>query len=180
MRRYSDELYHFGIKGMKWGVRKDRNKRAYNRARRLVDRADRGKSPLMSLARKLGKARAKAGLHSPRDKRIITKEWRTIRDKEYSARLKTDKGYLKACDSCDKALSRMQKARSQYYFKNSTEENWKKVESTRNDYIDASANIGKHMDRIMQESKKVASDRCVKKYGYDPGKGNPKIPNLRP
>ena len=39
-KRYSDELYHFGVKGMKWGVRKDRQSSSsnYSRGRDITKR----------------------------------------------------------------------------------------------------------------------------------------------
>lgn len=166
MRRYSDELYHFGIKGMKWGVRKDRNKRAYNRARRLVDRADRGKSPLMSLARKLGKARAKAGYHSPRDKKIMRKERKNLADSLVTYKIKNDKAYKEALERSRKAERAYDKESAKYVDEGFPKSREKTLRSLGMEIAKADGAYQKEWRRINAEARSEAIETTYKKYGY--------------
>lgn len=164
-RRYSDELYHFGIKGMKWGVRKDRNQKAYSRARRLVDRADRGKSPLMSLARKLGKARANAGWHSPRDKKIIKREQNTLSDSLLKEKARNDRAYLDAKSRSTKASRAYDRESAKYVQEGFPKSREKNLRSLGLDLAKADGDYEREWRRIIKESRDEAKTSINKKYG---------------
>ena len=65
---HSDELYHFGVKGMKWGVRKKRDKPGkaqlnkpnadYTSRQRITDRASYGKKSVKRINRRMNKGQS--------------------------------------------------------------------------------------------------------------------------
>lgn len=65
---HSDELYHFGVKGMKWGIRKKRNKPSkaqlnklnadYTSRQRIKDQASYGKKGVERINRHMNKGRS--------------------------------------------------------------------------------------------------------------------------
>lgn len=59
----STELYHYGVKGMKWGVRRDRNRvnKSYTAKQRKQDRAFYGKGGEKRINRKLNEGHGLRG-----------------------------------------------------------------------------------------------------------------------
>lgn len=68
LMNHSDELYHFGVKGMKWGVRKKRDKPGkaqlnkpnadYTSRQRITDRASYGKKGVKRINRRMNKGQS--------------------------------------------------------------------------------------------------------------------------
>lgn len=51
-KNYSSELYHYGVLGMKWGVRRGNTARAYEKASKKLTRLDKKVDKAEALARK--------------------------------------------------------------------------------------------------------------------------------
>ena len=70
IERYNQELYHYGVKGMKWGVRKSEEKRLYKtlnkyaRSRNRIDMLGTGVKENKTLAEAARKAKSAAEKHN--------------------------------------------------------------------------------------------------------------------
>lgn len=144
-RRYSDELYHFGIKGMKWGVRKDRGSsgRGYNRRKDLTKR----------LLTNNHIDAIKTGIKSR---------------KEYKRKLKANMEYD---DMYDKLLTdkinsdpKMKKADTDYYNAAGKKHNSDKDYSN---WLRAEERYYKATDKAYKDAKRIANDHLKQKWGYD-------------
>lgn len=166
MRQYSDELYHFGIKGMKWGVRKSRQQRAYERARRIVDRADRGKSPLMSLARKAGKALHKRGYVHPRTRKIMRKEQLKLEDSLENSKIKNDKTYKAALARSRKAARDYDRESAKWVSEGFPKSREKTLRSLGMEMANADGAYEKEWRRIKKEARTEAEAMVNKKYRH--------------
>lgn len=66
---YSDELYHHGVKGMKWGVRKEWNAN-YSDSQRIRDKAVYGRGGVKRINKSLNKGHSISGARSIEADRI--------------------------------------------------------------------------------------------------------------
>lgn len=66
---YSDELYHHGVKGMKWGVRKEWNSN-YSDSQRIRDKAVYGRGGVKRINKSLNKGHSISGARSIEADRI--------------------------------------------------------------------------------------------------------------
>lgn len=149
---YPDELYHFGVKGMKWGVRKVRNSIRDSVKRYVAER---------------------------KEYRITAKKqpawnyyWAEIR-KDYRNRCNSDERFLKAYDRYEKASGRLE----DFYSYNPYTWKWTKKDKERATKLHAierkaHKDVESESSRVYNESKRAVSVDVKKQYGYDPSAGD--------
>lgn len=148
---YPDELYHFGIKGMKWGVRKDRGSRGssskpYNRrkdvAKRLFTNDHIGAIKTGIRSRKAYNRKIKANM-----------EYDDMYNKLLDDKINADPKMKKALDDYKRAAGKKFDSDKDY-------DNWLRVEERYHTVTDPA----------YREATRTANNHMKQKWGYDADK----------
>lgn len=109
----SDELYHYGVFGMKWGVRHNPSKayrKASKKANRLRDNYDKANVKSLKLDAKSSKAAAKAAKSRKRDARNATSDIYSDSARTKRLQNKSSKIDKKASKATKRATNAMKKS----------------------------------------------------------------------